>query len=320
MDQTQAARKALEIGRSLDMLAAMRRRTPKSVRPSRGVAGVLYVLPATFFIVVFFIVPLVLTVWMSFFDWPLLGERHPVGLANYASIGNDQQFWTSFSFTLRFTALVTPATLLTGFLLALIVRRPLRGVGVLRTAYFLPVVVGMGAASFIWYWMFNERVGVFDAVLRGLGLIDRPTQWLADPTTAFIAIAVMTVWKSAGFSMLMFLVGMHAIPDDLYEAARVDGASPRQSVRFITIPLLRSTFALLLVLTVIGGFLAFDQFYIMTRGGPLNQTITAVYWIFSNGFVYYRLGYGAALAVVLLVVLVFLSSVQMRRLRGAPEL
>jgi multiple sugar transport system permease protein len=222
-------------------------------------------------------------------------------------------------FTTRFALVVTPGTVVIGFGLSLLVRRAIPGITALRTAYFLPVVVGMSACSYIWYWMFNDRVGIVDAALRSLGLIHESTEWLADPTTAFIAIAVITIWKSTGFSMVMFMVGLHEIPEEVFEAARVDGANAFQTVWRIALPLLRQTIALVLVLAVIGSFLAFDQFYIMTRGGPQNQTISIVYWIFSNGFVYYRLGYGSALAVVLLLILLVLSAIQLRGIRRPAE-
>jgi multiple sugar transport system permease protein len=260
-----------------------------------------------------------MTGWISFNEWPLIGDHNFNGLANYKYIGADTQFWTSLWFTTRFALVVTPGTVVIGFGLSLLVRRAIPGITALRTAYFLPVVVGMSACSYIWYWMFNDRVGIVDAALRSLGLIHESTEWLADPTTAFIAIAVITIWKSTGFSMVMFMVGLHEIPEEVFEAARVDGASAFQTVWRIALPLLRQTIALVLVLAVIGSFLAFDQFYIMTRGGPQNQTISIVYWIFSNGFVYYRLGYGSALAVVLLLILLVLSAIQLRGIRRPAE-
>jgi multiple sugar transport system permease protein len=158
-------------------------------------------------------------------------------------------------------------------------------------------------------------VGLFDAVLLSLGLIDRPIVWLADPAYVMPAVVVSVVWKTAGFTMILLLTGMQAIPDELYEAARVDGAGYLARIRYIMLPLLRRTFALALILSVIGSYLGFDQFYIMTRGGPQNSTISTVYWIYSNSFTYFKLGYGAALSIVLLVILAILSVIQLRLLR-----
>ncbi len=292
---------------SLAQAARLRRR--------RQAAGLLFVLPAVLFVVVFFVIPLLMTLWMSLHDWPLLGEHRFIGFGNYVQMMSDRQFWTSLGFTTTYTLLVTPAIFILAFILALLVNLPLRGVGFFRTAYFLPVVIGLGASSLLWLWLLNGRVGPFNAMLQNVGLIEKPIVWLSRFDTAMFAIIVSIVWKTVGFTMVLLLTGMQAIPQELYQAAMVDGAGFLARLRFITMPLLRRTFALALVLSVIGSFLAFDQFYIMTRGGPRNQTITAVYWIFNNSFTYYKLGYGAALSIVLLIILLALSVIQLRLLR-----
>jgi multiple sugar transport system permease protein len=177
------------------------------------------------------------------------------------------------------------------------------------------VVIGLGTSSLLWVWLLHDRVGPMNAILVGLGLVDRPIIWLADPNYAMTAIVMSVVWKTVGFTMILLLTGMQAVPDELYEAARVDGASYWQRLRYIMLPLLRRTFALALILSVIGSYLGFDQFFIMTAGGPQNSTISVVYWIYKNSFTNFQLGYGASLSIVLLVVLVFLSVVQLRLLR-----
>ena len=201
------------------------------------------------------------------------------------------------------------------FALALLVNVPLHGIGFYRTAYFLPVVIGLGTSSLLWVWLLNDRVGIINGILMDLGWIQAPIIWLGSLNTALLSITVSIVWKTVGFSMILLLAGMQAIPDELYQAAMVDGAGYWSRLRHITMPLLKTTFALALVISVIGSYLAFDQFYIMTRGGPQNQTITVVYWIFANSFTYFKLGYGAALSLVLLVILAMLSVVQLRILR-----
>jgi len=277
--------------------------------------GLLFVLPAVLFTVVFFLIPLVMTVFMSLNDWPLLGQHEFIGLENYANLVNDRQFWNSLWFTTRYTLLVTPMIFILAFGLALLVNLPLHGVGIFRTIYFLPVVIGLGTSSLLWVWLLHDRVGAIDAILLGLGLIDRPIVWLADPNFAMLAIIMSVVWKTVGFTMILLLTGMQAIPLELYEAARVDGASYLGRLRYITMPLLRRTFALALILSVIGSYLGFDQFFIMTAGGPQNSTISVVYWIYKNSFTNFKLGYGASMSIVLLVVLVILSVIQLRLLR-----
>lgn len=278
-------------------------------------AGLLFVLPASIFTFIFFVIPLGMTVFMSLHDWPLIGERSYIGLENYAKLAADKQFWDSLLFTTRYTLLITPIIFILAFILAQLVNLPLRGVGFFRTAYFIPVVIGLGTSSLLWVWLLNDRVGLFDAVLLSLGIIERPIVWLADIQYVMPAIIVSVVWKTVGFTMILLLTGMQSIPDELYDAAMVDGAGYIARIRYIMMPLLRRTFALALILSVIGSYLGFDQFFIMTRGGPQNSTISVVYWIYTNSFTYFKMGYGAALSIVLLVILAILSVIQLRLLR-----
>lgn len=281
----------------------------------RRITGFLFVLPSVLFMLIFFIFPLIMTVWMSLNNWPLLGKPKFIGLANYANMLQDGQFWSSLIFTTEYTLLVTIPIFMLAFVLALLVNLPLRGVGIFRTGYFVPVVIGLGTSSLLWVWLLNDRVGVFNQILIDLGLTTNSVVWFAEKGTAMAAIILSVVWKTVGFTMILLLSGMQAIPDEIYQAAMVDGATYWGRLLHITLPLMRRTFALALVLSVIGSYLAFDQFYIMTRGGPQNQTITAVYWIFNNSFVSFKLGYGAALSLVLLVILTLISGAQLRILR-----
>ena len=291
------------------------RRRTGTLSQRRMVAGFLFVLPAVLFTVAMFIFPLLMTGWMSLHNWPLLGQATFLGIQNYVAMVQDSQFWASLWFTTQYTLLVTPPIFILAFLLALLVNSALRGIGIFRTIYFIPVVIGLGTSSLLWVWLLNDRVGIFNGILLDLEWIQQPVIWLVDKNLAMTAIVVSIVWKTVGFSMILLLAGMQAVPDELYQAAEVDGASYWQRLWYILLPLLRSTFALALVLSVIGSYLAFDHFYIMTRGGPQNQTITAVYWIFNNSFTYYKLGYGAALSIGLLAILGLLSILQLRVLR-----
>lgn len=281
----------------------------------RRIIGFLFVLPSVLFMLFFFIFPLFMTVWMSLNNWPLLGKPKFIGLTNYANMLQDGQFWSSLIFTTEYTLLVTIPIFMLAFVLALLVNLPLRGVGIFRTGYFVPVVIGLGTSSLLWVWLLNDRVGVFNQILIDVGLTTKSVVWFAEKGTAMAAIILSVVWKTVGFTMILLLSGMQAIPDEIYQAAMVDGATYWGRLLHITLPLMRRTFALALVLSVIGSYLAFDQFYIMTRGGPQNQTITAVYWIFNNSFVSFKLGYGAALSLVLLVILTLISGAQLRILR-----
>ncbi|WP_235845868.1 carbohydrate ABC transporter permease [Dictyobacter aurantiacus] len=252
---------------------------------------------------------------MSLTNWPLLGSPSFIGLQNYQSMLSDTQFWQSLLFTTKYTLVVTPLIMVVAFCLALLVKQRVPGVGIFRTAFFIPVVVGLSISSILWTQMFNDQVGIFDAILQALHIIHDPIIWLANPTSAILSVGVMVVWKTVGASMLFFLVGLNAISNDYYDAAHTDGAGWWARLFYITFPLLRRTFALALILSVIGSYLAFDQFYIMTHGGPQNQTITTVYWIYNTSFTYFKMGYGASLSMVLLAILVILSVLQLYLLR-----
>jgi multiple sugar transport system permease protein len=280
--------------------------------------GLLYVAPAVALVVVFFIIPLCMTAWMSLHNWPLMGAHRFIGLDNYWAILRDTRFWNALRFTGYYTVIVTIAIFAVAFPLALFVERSRPLTPFYRTAFFLPVVVGFGSASLLWVWLMNVDAGLFSTVAYRLGLTDRPVNLLAEFDTTFWSIIVMVVWKTAGFTMIILMTGLQSIPPDLQEAAMIDGAGPFARFRAITLPLMRRTLALALILSVAGSVLAFDQFYIILRGGPRNQTLTAVYWIFNQSFVSFKLGYGAALSMVLLVILVALSLIQLRLLRQ-PE-
>lgn len=273
--------------------------------------GLLYAAPAVLLTTVFFLIPLLGTVWTSLRKQPLYGPSTFVGIQNYVSAFQDPVFWSSVWFTFRFMLVTLSVGTVLSFLLALLVSQPRRGVGLFRTAFFLPVTMGYAAAGYLWFYMLDGRVGVLNEILLRLGITSDPVAWLADVRTSFWAIALLTIWKSAGFAMVIFLIGIQAIPKELFEAFRVDGATRLQTVRLLIVPLLRSNIALVVILGVVGGMLTFDQFFVMTKGGPVGQTTTAVYSIFANAFSYQKLGYGSALSVILLGLLAIVSAIQL---------
>ena len=281
----------------------------------RKLTGFLFVLPTVIFVAIFFIVPLLMTFVMSFYDWPLFGDRAFIGVENYANLTTDRQFLKSVNFTARYTVLITPPIFILGFVLASLVRRNIRGIGIFRTIFFMPVVIGLGVSSLLWVWLLNDQVGIINRMMLDLSLVTKPQLFMARPDSALLVVIISVVWKTVGFTMILLLAGLQSIPDELYESAEVDGAGYFQKLVFITLPLMRRTIALALILSVIGSVLAFDQFYIMTDGGPRNSTISVVYWIFNNSFTYFKMGYGSAMSIVLLVVLVLLSAVQFYLLR-----
>jgi multiple sugar transport system permease protein len=294
-------------------------RSPVRNRGSRlrrkQLVGLLFVAPAVLLVLVFFVIPLGMTFWMSLHNWPLLGRSRFIGLGNYVTLVSDTRFWRAMQFTVYYTVIVTIAIFAVAFPLALFVERSRPLTPFYRTAFFLPVVVGFGSASLLWVWLMNVDAGLFSTLLYRFGITEKPVNLLLEFDTTFWSIIVMVVWKTAGFNMIILLTGLQGISTEVQEAARMDGASYWQRFRRITLPLMRRTIALALILSVAGSMLAFDQFYIIADGGPRNSTVTAVYWIFSQSFVSFRLGYGAALSMVLLVILVAISVVQLRLLR-----
>ena len=281
--------------------------------------GLALVMPSFVLIGIFFLLPLVMTVWMSFFDWPLLGRSTFIGLGNYAELIGETQLWRSLGFTALYTVLVSIALFAVSFPLALLVDKPLRAAGIFRTVYFMPVVIGFGAASTLWLWLLNPDSGVFARLLLDLGLVGSAPRPLENFWPTLGVVILMVVWKSAGFSMVILLTGLQSVPSELIEAAKIDGANAWNRFRRITVPLMRNSILLVTVLNVTSSMLTFDQFFIITQGGPQNSTISAVFSIFLASFTSYRLGYGAALSLVLLVVLVAISSVQLAFLRTRPE-
>ncbi|KAB0677353.1 carbohydrate ABC transporter permease [Aureimonas leprariae] len=300
-------------------LSASLPRPRRRARRRRNWAGLLYVAPALALVLAFFLVPLGMTAWMSLHNWPLIGLPRWIGVANYKALWNDRNFWNALLFTARYTAAATVGLLGVGLLLALLVEKPRRFVGAYRTAFFLPVVIGFASASLLWAWLSNVDSGLFSPLAERLGLTAGRVNILATLGPAFWSVTAMVIWKMAGFYMVILMSGLQAIPPDYTEAARIDGASALQRFRFITMPLVRRPFALALILCVSGSMLAFDQFYIILAGGPQNRTITAVYWIFNQSFVSFRLGYGAALSMVLLAILLVLSVIQLRLLRDRED-
>jgi len=300
-----------------DTLDAPKRTPPDGMTyfRRRRLWGLFFVSPALIIVAIFFGLPLILAGYMSLTDWNIGGFKEFVGLENYQRVLSDRRFFSALVFTSVYTLLVVSATFLLGFALALLVRAKTRRIWALRTMFYLPVVIGLAAASFIFLWLFNDQVGAVNGILVGLGIIDKPIVWLAEPDLAMAVLVIMVTWKNAGFAMIILLIAMQAVPEELYEAARVDGATASQSLRRITIPLILPTIALVLILLVVTSYLAFDQFFIITRGGPQNSTITATYEIYRQAFISFKFGYATAMSVVLMVFLIALGWLQLRILR-----
>jgi multiple sugar transport system permease protein len=282
-------------------------------RRTRGrLVGLGYLAPAVVFVLVFTVYPLGRMVWMSFHNWSLITPPKFVGLANYERALNDSQYWVSFVFTLKYTALITPLLIVGGYLLALLTtdNSPLRRLT--RTVVFIPVVIGLGVSSLLWYWLFSTDFGLINRALLDLGLIDEPVLWLGvDADVSNWAIIASVVWKVIGFGMILFIGAIQAINPEITEASLVDGAGYLQRVTRVILPLTMRTVLLVTLVSVIGSLLAFDQFYIMTAGQPQNETATSTLYVYLNSFPYLKLGYGAALSMVLALTILAFTVVQL---------
>jgi multiple sugar transport system permease protein len=278
--------------------------------------GLAYVAPALIFVLVFTVYPLGQMVWMSLHNWSLITPPVFIGLGNYERAFTDSQFWVSFAFTLKYTLLITPILIIGGYLLALLTSPNTTLRRFTRTMVFIPVVIGLGISSLLWYWLFSTDFGLINRALMDSGLISKPVLWLGvDADLSNYAIIVSVVWKVMGFGMILFVGAIQAIPTEISEASEVDGAGYWQRVGRIIFPLTLRTVLLVTLVSVIGSLLAFDQFYIMTAGQPLNETATSVFYVYLNSFPYLRLGYGAALSLVLALTILAFTIVQMHLTR-----
>ncbi len=300
---------------------ARRARAPRKNRPSRSalggpLQGWLYALPTALFVVALFLIPLLLVLQMSGSDWPLLrgnqGWNFP---QNYTEAVDLRLFWDSIWFTLKYTIITTVLLIGLGLGLAMLVQESTAWKGFLRTSFLIPSALGLASASLLFYVLYSPFAGPFADLMQKWGFT-----FLGTPEGALWSTVFLIVWRYAGFYMLLMLVGLQGIPDDVFEAARIDGASRWQTFRHITVPLLRPTFALTIVLCVTGSLLAFDQFYILTKGGPDNSTMTIVQLIYNVAFQGRNdLGIAAALSVIVLLALIVINVIQLRAFRKPEE-
>jgi multiple sugar transport system permease protein len=273
------------------------------------------VAPATLFVAVFVLAPLAFAVYISLTNWPLIGPYKFVGLSNYASIVQDVAFWQSVGYTLLYTAIVTLPILVVGYLMAVVVRANRRGSTALRTIFFLPYVIGLSTLSFLLVLEAQPGSGAVNQVLKALHITDGQIAWLVNAPLATGLICVLVIWAVSGLTMVLLLSGMQSIPRELYESAEIDGASWWGREFHVTIPLLRRTIGMSLILSVIGSFLAFTQFYILTQGGPGRATTPIVLYIYQRAFVQLQVGAATALSIVLVVVVALISAFQFWLLR-----
>jgi multiple sugar transport system permease protein len=284
-------------------------------RTRSGYVGLLYATPALLFVAAFVLYPLIQLFLTSLTNSSLLGGSEYIGWRNYLRAYRDATFWRALIFTCKYTLIITPILMILGYLAALLTLSAKRFGKFTRGVVFLPVVIGLGSSSFLWFWLFDEQVGLVNKLLKDLHVIAQPIVWFVDADLGLAAVTASIVWKVVGFGMILFVAALQAIGDDVNEAALIDGASYWRRIAHIALPLTWRTILLTTLVSAIGSMLAFDQFYIMTAGGPESQTFTSVYWIYQNSFIYFKQGYGAALSVILMAIILTGSALQLFLMR-----
>lgn len=271
-----------------------------------------YLFLAPFFIglLAFILGPVVAALAISFTEWDLIGSPSWVGITNYRDLAADPLFWTALKNTIYFTVVSVPVTLALALASAGLMNRKLRGVNLLRAVYFFPVTASIVAVSLLWAWMYTPEYGILNYTLSQVGL--PKLNWLVNPRLAMLSVILMSVWRSLGFNIVVFLAGLQSVSKELYEAAELDGANEWNRFWQITVPMLTPTIFFAAVMALIASFQVFEQTFIMTQGGPGNSTLTLVYYIFQNGFTWLRMGYASAISFVLFAILLAITVVQVR--------
>jgi len=285
--------------------------------PAEGSATAwVFVAPALVLIGVFFFVPVAASLVLSVTDFDIYAVANSentrfVGLDNYTRLLGTPLFWASLRNTFYFALVGGPLTIAASLGAALLLNAKLvRWKTLFRTIYFTPFVTTLVAVAIVWRYLYHTRYGLLNYALDTFGLA--PVDWLGNPRWAMPAIILMAVWKNFGYNMLIFIAGLQSIPDELYDAANVDGAGPVRQFFNVTLPMLRPTLLFVSVITMIGYFQLFAEPYVMTQGGPLRSTTSVVLLMYEEGFRWWRMGYAAAIAFVLFVVILVFTLIQFR--------
>ena len=280
---------------------------PVQRRRGQGRQALLFLAPFMILYLLFVIGPTIYMLIMSFFDSSLVrpGLGSFTGLGNYIEALSSEDFWSSLWNTIWFTILTTPPLVALAFVFALLADRVGRGRWFFRFAFFVPYLLPSAVMALIWIWIYTPAIGLASDWLTSIGIT--PPNFLGDPNWAMISVVIATVWWTLGFNFVLYLAGMQDIPRDLYEAASIDGAGPFQQITRITVPMLGRTTTLVAVLQVIASLKIFDQIYLMTAGGPNFSTRPSLEYIYDVSFTDFRTGYGAAVSMLLFVVILMVS-------------
>ncbi|MFC7374228.1 carbohydrate ABC transporter permease [Brachybacterium sp. GCM10030267] len=291
-------------------------------RPDRGrrrgrLAPYVFVGPAALLFAAFSLIPIIIAITLSFQDTQTLGDGEWVGVDNFAQMGSDALFRTALVNTVIFTVGTVPTAMIIGLALAIALNRPLVGRGVLRAMFFVPMVAAGVVVGVVMSWIFNTDYGVANNFLELLGLGRMP--WLTSPSMAMFTLIIVVVWTRIGFCMVIYLGALQSIPREVKEAASIDGAGKWARLRSVTIPMLTPTTSILLILNVVFSLQAFDIIYVMTGGGPGFSTTVLIQYVFRSAFQDARMGYAAALGLVLVAILLIFTLLRQRATKRAES-
>jgi multiple sugar transport system permease protein len=293
---------------------AARSRRRKGPRAGEGWWALLFLAPTLLGLALLSAGPILASFGISLTSWDLLRPPQFVGLQNFVDLVNDDRFLVSLRNTTIYTLLSVPIGMALALGLALALNQPLRGIALIRTAYFLPVVTSATAVGLVWAWIYSPASGLLNQAIGIIGL--PPQKWVTDPFWAMPSIVAMSVWQGLGINVIVFLAGLQAIPQEYYDAASVDGAGRWPRFRSVTLPLLTPSLFFTGILSLIGSFQVFDQVYILARPGkPTEATITLVYYIYESGFKFFRMGQAAAASWILFLIVAVLTIIYFRSQR-----
>ncbi len=273
------------------------------------VQAYLFIFPLLFGIIFYNILPIFSSAVISLTDWDIMTQPTSVGFENYSKLFKDDIFKASFINTLYYTGVSVPLQVVVAFFLALLLNFKIKGSNLFRACFFMPVVTSVVAVSTVWYWIYNSEYGLINLLIYQVFGIAGPN-WLGSKDWAMPSIIIMSLWKNAGYYMVIFLAALQGVPQELYESARIDGASSWKQLYYITIPVVSPTTFFVVIMATISSFQMFEQSYVMTAGGPSYSTITLVLSVFNHAFKYFRMGYASAQAWILFLLIMFITFIQ----------
>ena len=286
------------------------KRTHQQKRVTR-LAPYLWILPAILVYGIFKLVPLVSGIYMALLRWDGIEEPRFIGLRNFDKILNDKLTLLVLGNNVEYAVLTVTGKIVLSLFLAIMLNQALRGRTFYRTSLFMPVVMSFVVIGILWRWLFNTEFGLLNNLFESLGLGFLAQDWLGDTSIALKSLTLVDIWKWYGFHMVIFLAGLQSIPGELYEAAKIDGASVWQQFRHVTLPMLQPVMIVNVTISLMGAFNVFDIPYVMTEGGPANSTNVMALHIYLRGFKFYRFGFSAALSYVLLTIVTLVAALQL---------